>query len=85
MPNFQDEQSLGRPIYLIDDPVVADTIFEAPAPFLSLQCLVAQQSRVFAHPVQFVQNTHLNGKIKALYVCLRFRHQDDLKGAHSPT
>ena len=34
MPNFQNNQSLSGPVYLIDDPIVTDTVFEAPDPFL---------------------------------------------------
>jgi hypothetical protein len=51
MPNLQNDQSLSGPVYLIDDPIVTDTVFETPDPFFPLEYLVAQQFCVLPHPL----------------------------------
>jgi hypothetical protein len=72
MTDFQDNQFLTRPFYLINDAIVADSVFETIAPFLTLKRLVAQEFEVMADPFYLIQEPFLKRSIKALQVGLRF-------------
>jgi len=54
MTNFQDKQSFSRPVYLVNDSVVANAVFETSHPFFPLERMMAQLFCIFPHPLQFV-------------------------------
>ncbi len=84
MPNLQNKQPLRRPIQLIDNPIVADAVFEAARPRVSLKRPVTQQFCIFTHPTQLVQNPCLKTRTEMFYIRLRLRHQNNFERHSSP-
>ena len=76
MTYFQYNHLWNRLIQLINDSVVADAIFETAVPLIAFHCLMVDQFRILAYPLNPIKHTSLDCQIKSKNIALCLRSEN---------